>query len=80
MRELARVSGGKPLGCTQITEIKSTAGVTLVGALPTEFELATVYTAAVCSGAVQMEGARRFVELLGADASRTLRQDSGYEF
>ena len=80
MRELAHVSGGKPLGCTQITEIKSTAGVTLVGALPTEFELATVYTAAVCSGAAQAETARRFVALLGADASRALRQNAGYEF
>ena len=52
MRELARQGRG-PVGCTQITEIRYTPGVALVGPLPPEFELATVYTAAVAADARQ---------------------------
>src|SRR5207248_4934035 len=48
------------IGCTQVTEIRFTAGVRLVGLLPQEFELATVYTAAVCTGAQQPQAARDF--------------------
>ena len=48
MRELAGASDASPLGCTQISEILYTPGVTLVGPLPTEFDLATVYSVAVC--------------------------------
>ena len=80
MREMAR--SGKPgaLGVTQITEIRNTPGVELVGPLPPEHELATVYSLAVCVGAAQAEAARRFAALLAGDASRRLRSDAGFEF
>lgn len=67
------------IGCTQVTEILYTGGVTLVGALPQEFELATVYTAAVCARAEQPELARRLVALLTSDASRRVREQGGFE-
>ena len=50
MRELAS-AGGRPIGCTQVTEILNTPGVTLVGPLPKAFELATVYTIGVSARA-----------------------------
>src|SRR4030095_6963202 len=46
MRAMAQSCGTAPIGCTQITEIKFADGVTLVGPLPKEFELATVYSIA----------------------------------
>jgi hypothetical protein len=49
MRELAACNEPGLVGCTQMTEILDTPGVDWVGALPKEFELATVYTAAVCT-------------------------------
>ena len=51
MRELAAARGGRPIGCTQVTEILNTPGAQLVAPLPEGFELATVYTAGVCTRA-----------------------------
>ena len=79
MRELAKASGDRPIGVTQITEILNTSGVTLVGPLPREFELATVYTAAVCARAAAPEAARRLVALLAAEGRRPLREKAGFE-
>ncbi|MCJ7839000.1 MAG: substrate-binding domain-containing protein, partial [Burkholderiales bacterium] len=79
MHELALARGTRLVGCTQVTEINNTPGVTLVGLLPPEFELATVYSAAVCTGASSTEAARRFVALLTGEASRGLRLKAGFE-
>ena len=67
------------LGCTQVTEIKYTRGVTLVGALPLEFDLATPYAAAVSSSAREPELALRFVRMLGGAESEQLRREAGFE-
>jgi molybdate transport system substrate-binding protein len=79
MRELANIGTGA-IGCTQITEIMYTPGITLVGPLPDEFELATVYTAAVALRAAQPVLAQRFIDLLAGPATRALRADGGFEF
>ena len=79
MRELAQAQGEKLVGCTQVTEIKNTPGVVLVGLLPAEFELATVYCAGVCTGAAAPAAARRFIELLAGESSRALRIKAGFE-
>jgi len=79
MRALAQASSARPIGVTQITEILNTPGVALVGPLPREFELATVYTAAVCTNAAAPEAARRLVALLAAEGRRPLREQAGFE-
>ena len=78
MRELARSEGEGMLGCTQVTEIMYTPGVRLVGELPAEHALSTVYTAAVCSRAQVPELAAAFVEVLAGEASAALRGRSGF--
>jgi molybdate transport system substrate-binding protein len=79
MYALAHSSSSTPIGCTQVSEIKYAEGVTLVGPLPTEFELATVYSIAVCSAAHQPAVAQRFAGWLGgADASEA-RGKAGFE-
>jgi molybdate transport system substrate-binding protein len=80
MRALARAPGSRLLGCTQITEIVVTPGVSLVGALPGEFELATMYSAAVCTGAASVDLARQFIARLTGEATQTLRAQLGFEF
>jgi molybdate transport system substrate-binding protein len=71
MRELA-AAGGHPIGCTQVTEILNTPGVALVAPLPKGLELATVYTAGICTKAAEPELARRLIELLtGASQEQT---------
>ena len=79
MAQLAKSSASAPIGCTQITEILYTPGVTLAGALPAELELSTVYAAAVSGRARAPEAARQLVALLaGPDAAKT-RRAGGFE-
>jgi molybdate transport system substrate-binding protein len=79
MRELAHSSAARPLGCTQVSEIHDTPGVALVAALPPQFELATVYTAAVGAAAAQPALAARFIALLAGADTLTLRAACGFE-
>ena len=79
MRALADARLQGAIGCTQVTEIRYTRGVTLVGVLPPEFELATVYAAAVAHDTRSPDDARRFVEWLTGPRSRELRSDGGFE-
>jgi molybdate transport system substrate-binding protein len=80
MREMSADKSGRAIGCTQITEIKYTPGIDLVGALPKAFELATTYTAAVAANAAQPALALRFVDLLAGPASLEMRRQGGFEF
>lgn len=79
MFALARALDARPIGCTQVTEIKYTPGVTLVGMLPKAFELATLYSAAVCVHAMNATLAERFVALVTGAESKALRSTAGFE-
>jgi molybdate transport system substrate-binding protein len=78
MRELARSTGKRPLGCTQITEILITPGVTLVGPLPRGAELSTVYTSALAAGAEHRPEAEAFAVLLTDKGSADARLRAGF--
>ena len=77
MHALAAVRGGSAIGCTQITEIVATPGIALAGPLPREFELATVYTAAVMTRARLPAEARRLVALLAGPQAAGARTSAG---
>jgi molybdate transport system substrate-binding protein len=79
MRELAQSPRPGQVGCTQITEIRYTPGVTLAGPLPGDYGLSTVYSVAVCTNAAQPEIAHLFAELLAGPASQGLREAGGFE-
>jgi molybdate transport system substrate-binding protein len=79
MLALAQSNRRGELGCTQVTEINYTPGIVPVGALPEEFDLATVYVAAVCVHARDRASAHAFVQLLTGPASRDLRTRGGFE-
>jgi len=78
MRELAGADDAA-IGCTQATEIRYTPGLTLVGALPPPFALATVYSAAVASAARDGDAARGFIDLLAGASSADLRRAGGFD-
>ncbi len=80
MRELGQSREPAPIGCTQITEIHNEPGVTLVGPLPAELELATVYSVAVATTARHPAVARRFAQMLTGPESRDLRRKGGFDF
>lgn len=79
MEALAQSSEAHAIGCTQVTEIIFAPGVQLAASLPTEFELATVYTAAVSSRAAQPRAAATLIELLTSDEAAGLRSAGGFE-
>ena len=67
------------IGCTQNTEILFIDGVELIANLPPEFELATVYTAAIGKEAQSPEAAARFIALLAGPEAAALRAQCGFE-
>lgn len=79
MRELAQSREPGAIGCTQVTEILHVPGVELVGLLPKDFELATVYTAAVCTKAADPQAAADFVALLAGGEAAATRARCGFE-
>jgi molybdate transport system substrate-binding protein len=79
MLELSRSNEPRPIGMTQVSEIITTPGVALVGALPRGYELATVYSIAVCSKAREPELARRFARLLTSTGAGAARAGAGFQ-
>jgi len=79
MGEMARCDESGLIGCTQVTEILYTPGVSLVAPLPQAFELATVYTAAVSSQADSPQAAAALIALLISPSSAALRAAGGFE-
>jgi len=78
MRELASSGAKRPIGCTQSTEIISTEGVQLSGALPKGCELATMYTAGVTASATHANEAQILIELLTGAEAREARSRAGF--
>jgi molybdate transport system substrate-binding protein len=78
MRHLAASDAIQPIGCTQSTEIISTPGVVLSGSLPPGCELATTYTAAVATAAVNARQAQDLIDLLIAPDQAKLRKAAGF--
>jgi len=78
MKEMA-LATGPLIGCTQVTEIKYTEGVDLVGVLPQEFELATVYALGISSQAQQPQLAQALADALIDTSTEALRIAGGFE-
>ena len=79
MKAMAEAAGAGLLGCTQVTEILYAPGVQLVAPLPVEFELATLYSAAVSSRAAQPDAAHALIDLLAGAQTAALRLACGFE-
>lgn len=78
MAEEARDTPAGAVGCTQVTEILYTPGVTLVAPLPAPFALATLYSAAVASRARDPGRARALVAMLTGPSALALRIAGGF--
>lgn len=79
MRAMSQAKSDRVIGSTQVTEIKYTAGIDLVGVLPHEFELATVYALGIPTQAHATVLAQQLADLLTSDATRALRLAGGFE-
>ncbi len=79
MKALAEGPGIYGIGCTQVSEILYTEGAELVGPLPDEFELSTLYSAAATANAANATAARNFVLFLTGESTQRLRRKAGFE-
>ena len=79
MKAMAASASAYAIGCTQASEILYTEGVTLVGPLPGEFDLATLYAAAVCTGSTGAPAAEAFVRTLTGELAQRMREKAGFE-
>lgn len=70
---------GTPLGCTQATEILYTPGVTLIGLLPPEFELSTLYSVAVPARSGNPAAAQQLIAQLLNPSTVAARRAAGFE-
>ena len=78
MKAMAACDDPQVIGCTQVTEILITDGIDLVADLPPVFELATVYTAAVCTASAHPQAAAQFIKQLVSPDHASLRQQGGF--
>lgn len=78
MREMAAQARPGAVGCTQVTEIMYTPGVSLLDVLPESLGLSTVYTAAVCTRAAEPDRARALITALTGEAAAQLRREGGF--
>jgi molybdate transport system substrate-binding protein len=73
----AVANGEAELGITQISEILPYAGAELVGPLPAEIQLYTVYPAAVAADTKESEAAKALIKFLTAPAAVTVLKAKG---
>jgi molybdate transport system substrate-binding protein len=78
MRALAASKSRQPIGCTQATEILTTAGIVLAAPLPPGCELVTTYTAAVTTRAAQPADAAELIRRLAAPDQAATRKRLGF--
>ena len=79
MRAMADAGDVHAVGVTQCSEILYTEGVRRVGALPHEFELVTMYSAAITQQARHVTEASQLLGALVATRSAALRAAAGFE-
>jgi len=75
----AVANGEAEIGMTQISEILPYAGAELVGPLPAEIQLSSVYPAAVGTGAKEPDAAKAFIKFLTAPAAIPVLKAKGLE-
>lgn len=78
MKTMAADTVGQPIGCTQATEILYTPGVQLIGLLPHDFELSTLYSIAVPRRSTQPAAAQGLIDQLTHARTVDARQNAGF--
>jgi molybdate transport system substrate-binding protein len=81
MAELAKnkaAHGELQIGCTQVSEITYTKGVSLVAELPEPFQLRTTYAVALTPSGIESKRALKMLEKLTSDKQLKLRQQGGF--
>ena len=79
MRAMADAGHIGAVGVTQCSEILYTEGVRYAGALPSPFELATIYSAAITNRVENVDEAKRLLHALSSATNEQARISAGFE-
>ncbi len=79
MRMMDTSNDSDSIGCTQVTEILYTPTVRLVGLLPKEFELSTVYSIAVPKRSTEPDAAKAAIAKLCGETNLAVRVAAGFD-
>jgi molybdate transport system substrate-binding protein len=71
--------GEVALGFQQSSELMHFAGIDVIGALPAEIQLVTVFTAALCTGSTRREDADALLTFLASPAADAAKRRHGME-
>jgi molybdate transport system substrate-binding protein len=72
-------SGGAEIGFYPKSEVVGAQGLTVVGPLPADIQLTTIYGAAVTSGSAAPDVGAAFIKFFSDPAQRGAWQDAGFE-
>jgi molybdate transport system substrate-binding protein len=72
-------SGEAEIGLQQVSELMSNPEVEVIGMLPAELQLTTIYSAGVTSSARQAEAAKALIRLLTAPAAAPIYKANGLD-
>lgn len=78
MAAMTACGDSNPIGCTQITEILNTSGVSYAGDLPAGHALVTTYTAGVSTSAAEPDAAATLISILTAPEHANVRARAGF--
>ncbi|HET9208106.1 MAG TPA: substrate-binding domain-containing protein [Burkholderiaceae bacterium] len=79
MAAMAERADARAVGITQVSEIRYTPGVRLLGVLPAPHGLATLYSGAVARGATHVDAAADLLQRLSTPERSSWRQQAGFE-
>ncbi|WP_246025027.1 substrate-binding domain-containing protein [Paraburkholderia dinghuensis] len=72
-------SGEVELGFQQLSELTGAPGIEVVGPLPPDVQLTTVFSAAICSASQRQEAAARFLAFLASEQTDAVKRAHGME-
>jgi molybdate transport system substrate-binding protein len=75
----AVANGEAEIGMTQISEILPYTGADLVGPLPADIQLTTVFSAGAAAGSKDPAAAKAFLEFLNSSAANAVKKAKGLE-
>jgi molybdate transport system substrate-binding protein len=79
MQAMADASDANPVGATQVSEILSVSGVTLVGQYPAPLQVNTTYSAIIVAGTKNLPGAQLLVDFFHGPEFQARLAKSGFE-
>jgi molybdate transport system substrate-binding protein len=71
--------GEVELGFQQLSELMRLPGIDVIGALPTEIQIVTIFSAAVCAVSERREGAKALLSFLASPEAARAKLDHGME-